>query len=112
MPQYMLLIHNGDWEELSPEQMQQTIQRYIAWVRTLREQHRFIAGDELKNTGRTLVVKNGQIVDGPFTETKEIIGGYFIIEAADYDEAVAVTRDCPTFAHGGSVQVREINNPG
>lgn len=111
MPQYMLLIHNGDWQELSAEQMQQTIQRYIAWARKLSEQGRMVAGDELKDDGRKLVAKNGQVVDGPFTETKDLIGGYFIIKAADYDEAVEITKECPTFAHGGSVQIREINSP-
>lgn len=109
MAQFMLLIHDGDWSELSPEQMQETINKYIAWTRKLADQGRMVAGDELKEGGRKLIVKNGQIVDGPFTETKELIGGYFVIKAKDYDDAVAITKECPTFDHGGAVQIREIN---
>jgi hypothetical protein len=109
MPQYMLLIHDGDWPELSPEQMQATIEKYIAWAKQLRAENRMVAGDELKPEGRRLVAKDGSITDGPLTETRERIGGYCIITADSLDQAAEIAKGCPTFEHGGAVQVREIN---
>jgi hypothetical protein len=53
--------------------------------------------------------KQGQILtDGPFTETKEIIGGYFVIQAASMEEAMEVSRTCPHLAYEGRVQIREL----
>ncbi len=111
MSQFMLFIRNGDEpNELSPEQIQQAIQRFSAWARKLREQGRLVAAEKLKdNEGLLLRTRNGQIVvDGPFAETKETIGGYFIVEAGTRDEAVELTRECPALSNGGIVELREI----
>jgi hypothetical protein len=111
MSQFMLFIRNGDEpNELSPEQIQQAIQRFSAWARKLREQGKLVAAEKLKdNEGLLLRSRNGQVVvDGPFAETKETIGGYFIVEAATLDEAVELTRECPALSNGGIVELREI----
>ena len=111
MSQFMLFIRNGEEPpELSPEQIQQAIQRFSAWARTLREQGKLVAAEKLKdNEGLLLRTRNGQIVvDGPFAETKETIGGYFIVEAGNLDEAVELTRECPALSSGGIVELREI----
>lgn len=109
MAEYMLLVRNGEWQEMSPEEMQQSMQKYMAWVKKLREEGRFKGGDELQSTGRMLRKESGRIVDGPFTETKETIGGYFLIEADSYEHAVEIARGCPTFDHGGMLEVRAIS---
>lgn len=109
MSQYMLLIHDGDWGELSPEEMQQTVDRYIAWSRKLADEKRLVAADALKPDGKVLSVKGGKVVDGPYTETKDAIGGYFIYEADSLEHATEIARECPTFAHNGYVQIREIS---
>ena len=49
------------------------------------------------------------MVDGPYTEAKEIVGGYFLIEAVDYDEAVQICRSCPHLKYGGRIELREID---
>lgn len=111
MSQFMLFIRNGEESsELSPEQIQQAIQRFSAWAKKLREQGRLIAAEKLKdNEGLLLSSRNGQIVvDGPFAETKETIGGYFIVEAGNLDEAIGITKECPGLSHGGIVELREI----
>jgi len=111
MSQFMLFIRNGEEpNELSPEQIQQAIQQFSAWARKLREQGKLVAAEKLKdNEGLLLRTRNGQIVvDGPFAETKETIGGYFIVEAGNLDEAVALTKECPALSNGGIVELREI----
>jgi hypothetical protein len=111
MSQFMLFIRNGEEpNELSPEQIQQAIQRFSGWARTLREQGKLVAAEKLKdNEGLLLRARNGQIVvDGPFAETKETIGGYFIVEAGNLDEAVEITKECPALSNGGIVELREI----
>ena len=111
MSQFMLFIRNGDEpNELSPEQIQQAIQRFSAWARKLREHGKLIAAEKLKdNEGLMLNARNGQIVvDGPFAETKETIGGYFIIEAGNLEEAIEITKECPALSHGGKVELREV----
>ena len=108
MPQFMLLIENGDWGGISPKDQEATIQKYIAWVRTMREKNQFVAGDELKPGGKRLIANGSSVVDGPYAETKESIGGYMLIEAANLDQATDIARGCPTFGHGGAVQIKEI----
>ena len=111
MSQFMLFIRNGDEpSQLSPEEIQQAIQRFSAWARKLREQGKLIVAEKLKdNEGLLLSTRNGQIVvDGPFAETKETIGGYFVVEAGNLEEAIEITKECPALTHGGKVELREV----
>lgn len=110
MPDFMLLFRGGEADSKSPEEMQQIVERYIAWVRELRSQGKFKAGDELQPNGRIISSVKGSISDGPFVETKEAVGGYFLIEAADYNEAVAIAKASPNIANGGTVEVRQISD--
>lgn len=109
MPQFMLLIENGDFESLSEQQQGEIITKYIAWVRAMRENNQFVAGDELKPGGKRLIANGNSVVDGPYAETKESIGGYMLIEAASLDQASDIAKGCPTYGHGGAVQVKELN---
>ena len=111
MSQFMLFIRNGEeLNELSPEQIHQAIQRFSNWAKKLREQGKLIAAEKLKdNEGMLLRTRNGQIVvDGPFAETKETIGGYFIVEAGNLDQAIEITKECPALSNGGIVELREV----
>lgn len=109
MPQYMLLIHNGEWPQLSPEQIQAEMKKYIDYTRDLREKGVFVGGDELQSNGFHISKKGDRFHDAPFAEAKEAIGGYYLIEAKDYAEAVAWAKKCPAFDHGGSLEVRAIS---
>lgn len=115
MPSYMLLLYDSptDFADLSPEEMQQIIEKYRAWGEGLREAGRYVAGDKLKDgEGRVLRGGRGEVrvLDGPYSETKEVIGGHFTIRADDYAEAVEVARGCPHLEHGGAIEVRQIDD--
>ena len=116
MPQYMLLLHDSGAmpPDLSPEEMQAIIRRYIDWRKTVSANGRRVEGHKLRDgEGRLLRGKVGApvITDGPYAEAKEIIGGYFLIEARDYNEAVKLASDCPHLAFG-TVEVREVEPTG
>ena len=111
MARFLLLIRGSDdsRKEYTPEERQQLLGRYIAWVEKLRSEGRHQGADELKYGGCTVRSREGRpIVDGPYAETKEAIGGYFLIEAEDLNEAAEIAKDCPTLTHGGFVDIREI----
>jgi hypothetical protein len=109
MPHFMLLLHSdpSGFGQLSPEEMQKALEKFMAW-RTMpitRDGHRLT-----DDPGRVMRSEGGQIrtTDGPYSETKEILGGYYTIEAADYDEAVRLALDHPTLEYGGTIEVRQV----
>lgn len=106
----MLLIQGGEDQERSPAEMQAIVQEYIVWVRRLREANRMLDGDEL-DSQVTMVRQsaNGiQATDGPYAETKEAVGGYFLIEAVSRGQAIEIAKECSGLQHGGAVEVRGI----
>jgi hypothetical protein len=109
MPQYMLLLH-GDpsgWVKLSPEDMQKAIEKYMAWTKKPFTRDSKRLADE---PGRVIRSVGGKpkATDGPYSETKEILAGYYTIEAASYDEAVKLAMDHPQLDYGGTVEVRQV----
>ncbi len=110
MPEFMFLFRGGEADRKSPEEMQSLVQEYISWVRSLRERGKFKAGDELQGNGRVVAKTGNRVTDGPFVETKDAVGGYFLIEAADYEEAVAIAAQSPNLNNGGWVEVRQISD--
>jgi hypothetical protein len=112
MQQYMLLIHDQDvWETLSDDEQNAIYEEYSAFSRELRDQGRFVSAHELqpKTTAATVRVREGEtlVTDGPFAETKEALGGYFLIEADSLDEATTWAARIPT-ARYGVVEVRQV----
>jgi len=106
----MLLIRGDDTVERSPAEMQAIVQEYMAWAGKMRSEGRLLGGDELSGTAKLIRGSNGQltVTDGPFTETKETIGGYFLIEANDEGHAVQIARECPGLKRDGAVEVRQV----
>src|ERR1044072_6753118 len=112
---FMYLLRGGISETtLSPEQMQKMVEKYIIYMQNRRTRVHFVAGEPLEETGKILSgERGGKITDGPFTESKEAVGGSFLISAKDLDEAVELSRDCPILANGGEIEVRPIQKiPG
>lgn len=109
---FMLLLRGGvSNRDLSPKQLQDQIARYMGWIEELRTKGHFVAGEPLEETGKLLSGKDGStITDGPFTESKEEVGGYFILRARDFDEAVELAKECPIFLNHGTVEVRPIQS--
>jgi hypothetical protein len=109
MPKYMLLLYNepGAMRDISPEEMQRAIEKYGAWTKKPFTVDSKRLGDD---TGRVIRMKNGKprAADGPYSETKEVLGGYYTIEAANYDDAVQRSLDHPHLEYGGTVEVRYV----
>ena len=113
MAQFMLLLHDttDDLADLSPEDMQGILARYGAWRDKVAADGHLVGGHKLTDEGGRHVSRQGgavRVVDGPYSEVKEIIGGLFIIEAASYDEAVEISRSCPHLDNGW-IEVRQID---
>jgi hypothetical protein len=109
----MLFIRGGgDYARYTPEQVQMAVQKYRDWSEALHQQKRLISAERLKEVGQVLRVREGQIVvDGPFAETKEGIGGYYLIEADSEADAINIAKGCPIFAEErGSIELRAIDH--
>jgi hypothetical protein len=114
MPKYMLLLHDNlaAFANVSPEQMQKIIEKYIAWGNRLRDAGVMDNGQKLTDEpGKVVRRTDGEVrvMDGPYSETKEVLGGYYIISADTYAEAVDRSRDCPHLDYGGTIEVRQID---
>lgn len=114
MAQFMLLLRDGptDFSQFSPADMQAVIQKYESWGKKLASEGKLLDGRKLSDgEGRMLDGLGGRtkLTDGPFGETKEVIGGFYLIAAKDYDEAVAIARGCPQLEFQGSVEVRRVD---
>ena len=92
----------------SPEQMQGQMGKWMAWVEKLTKEGRYESGEPLLPGGKLVSGKNKTVTDGPFTEGKEVVGGFFVIKAENFDEAVKICDDYPGFENGGSIQVRQV----
>src|ERR671937_2699154 len=113
MPKYMLLLYNdpSGWARMSPDEQQKGMAKYRAWSDKLRQKKVFIAAHKLaEDPGKVVRGNKGKprISDGPYSETKEVLGGYYLIEAANYEQAIEQLRDCPHLEHG-TVEVREVD---
>lgn len=106
----MLLFKGANWHtRLSPEQIQQTMLRWQAWYEALEQRGSIKNADPLERAGRIVAAeKTRAIVDGPFVESKESVGGYFIVEVPDLDAAVALAKACPALEHGLTIEVRPV----
>src|SRR5262249_21671658 len=94
---------------LSPEEMQTVADQWMAWFKRLTDQRKAIAGAPLKGEGKMVSGKNGRIIaDGPFAESKEAIGGYFLLQVNSLEEAISIAKDCPGLAYGIRVEVRPV----
>jgi hypothetical protein len=112
MPKFVLFLRDGDsaYPNMSPEQMQGIVQRYVAWRAKVQKDGRSIMGHKLRDNQGRVVKGNGsalKVTDGPYAEAREVMGGLFVIEAASYDEVVELCQDCPHLDFG-TIEVREV----
>ena len=106
---YMLLFVGMEWHKgLAPEQTQKVSEDWMAWFKGLCEEGKAVAGHPLGLEGKTVSGKNRTVTDGPFAEAKEAIGGYFLLDVATMDEAVAIARQCPGLPFGAKVEIRPV----
>jgi hypothetical protein len=107
---YMLLYRNGEWyNRLSHAELQELINQNKAWFEKLTAQGKAKPGRALERTGAIVSGVNGHIViDGPFAESKEAIGGYLVLDVETIEEAIAIAQSSPGLAYGGSIEVRPL----
>ncbi|MBD0278116.1 MAG: hypothetical protein ICV51_03405 [Flavisolibacter sp.] len=108
MEKFMLIFQGGGNPNQSPEAMQAHMGKWMAWIDQLNKDGKFISGEPLTPGGKLVSGPNKAITDGPYTEGKEVVGGYFLVNANNYDEAVEIAKGCPDYEYGGSVQVRQV----
>jgi hypothetical protein len=108
--EYLLLFRGTQWDNnLSPEELQKVTGQFMAWFERLTQQGIAKGGQPLENEGRVISGKKGRTVaDGPFAESKEAIGGYFLLQLTNLDEAVEIARQCPLLDYGLTVEVRPV----
>lgn len=117
MPQFMLISQDSmeipEGFEITPEIIQGIIQKYNDWADKLQKSGHLLGLNKLREEpGKNIrgIGSDQVVTDGPYAETKEIIGGYWIIQAADYAEAVKLASDCPSLEFGSRVEVREVED--
>lgn len=113
VPTYMFVFRgpgSGDMSDLTPEQMQQTFQQWMDWIATMKARGQFITGDPLESRPAQVVrgAREPKVTDGPYVEAKEIVGGYMLIKAGSFAEAVEISKGCPGLLNGGCVEVRQL----
>ena len=112
MPQFMLLLYDDQktFTRLNPDAMQAAMGKYMAW----RKEPFTVDGKRLNDDrGKVLRVTGGKAAatDGPYSETKEILGGYYTIEAPNYEEAVKLSLTHPHLEYGGTIELRQVYQP-
>ena len=111
--QFMILLYGDEsgWSKMPPEQAQSALAAFMAYNQELAASGVLVSGAQLKPTtaATTVRVRNGKVAlaDGPFAETKEQLGGTYVLECKNLDEALAWAQRCPA-AFGGSVEVRPV----
>ncbi len=108
--EYMLLFRGPHWDRgLSQQELQAAMDKVVAWFEGLNQRGKTKAAQPLGAQGRIISGTNGQlVVDGPFAESKEAVGGYLMLQADNLNEAVEIARSMPTLKYGISVEVRPI----
>lgn len=105
-----MMIFRNDYNPAfkpSPEQMEASIKQWQDWIGGIAAQGKFVSTNRLGFEGKTLK-PNQVIVDGPYAEVKEIIGGYILVKATNIDEAMKLAEGCPILNIGGHVEVRNV----
>ena len=108
MEKFMYLFRGGMPANLSPQEMQANMQKWMTWMEALGKKGQLVGGEPLQNSGKQIAGKKKVVTDGPFAESKEMVGGYLIVNAKDLNDAVELSKGCPIFEEDGHVEVRPI----
>ncbi len=111
MSEFILLFRGGEGKTVqqSPEKWQAHMQKWMEWMGGLQKEGKFLGAQPLNEEGKVIKGTKKVVTDGPFMEGKEIVGGYLVCKADNYNEAVAIANGCPILEFdNGIVEVREI----
>jgi hypothetical protein len=108
-----LYLYRGSNPTATPQEQQESMKRWGDWFKELGAKGNLKSpGQPLDQAGKVVKGTNKSVVDGPFAEAKDIVGGYSLVDAKDLDHAVELARGCPIFKSGGSVEVRPVMQLG
>lgn len=110
MKEFMMIFVGADYADLglSPEELQTRMGKWFAWGNKMQEQGILKGGEALTPQIRRIVGENRTVSDLTSAEVKEIVGGYYTVEAKDFDAVEKIAQDFPDFDLGGTVEIREI----
>lgn len=111
MAQFLLLLY-GDptrWQAIPPGERQAAFAKYMEWSNVARQKGFVVGANKLvDDVGKVVRGSKATAIDGPYSETKEVLGGYYLIEADSYDEAVRLSLDHPHLQYDGTIEVRRV----
>lgn len=108
MSEYVFLYRGGS-RPTTPTDAQAVMQQWMTWLQDLGKRgHIKDQGQPLEPVGKLVKGKEKSVTDGPFAEAKDLVGGYTLVTAKDLGEAAELSKGCPIFEHGGSVEVRPV----
>lgn len=110
---YLLIFRDSNpamYKSMSSEQRQQLLQQWNAWYDQLAAAGKLVDGKPLEPEGRVVSARGDRIIDGPFVEAKEAVGGYFLLTVGSLEEATEIAKDCPSLRMGIglTVEVRPV----
>jgi hypothetical protein len=110
---YMILIYGkeADWADVSPERIGEIMTAYNSYTSKLKAAGVHVSSDELQPiaTAKSVRGESGaQVVDGPYVDTKEALGGYYLIDVANEADALKWAKQCPAMMHNGGVELRPV----
>lgn len=110
MKQFLLLLHEDieKMSSLSPKEMEELAHAHMAWTEKLAESGHLISGDGLHENGILISGKDAIVKDGPYMESKEVIGGYYLLQAENMEIMVELAKECPCHIWGGTTEIRPI----
>lgn len=108
-PEFLLLLRNTQLEKrLSLPEMEEAMQRLNGWLDRWKARGAIKGGQPLGDEGRILTGAKRAVADGPFAESKEAVGGYILVQAGDFDEAMEIASEWPLLDYDGVVEVRPV----
>ena len=107
--EYLLLFRGAQWDKgLSPEDIQKIMGQWNNWFERLTLEGKVKSAHPLEREGKIVSGKGRTVADGPFAESKEAIGGYFLLLLDDFNEALEIAKECPALEYGLTVEVRPV----
>lgn len=110
MKKFLLLLHEDieQMQKLSPKEKEELGKSHMAWAEKLGESGHLISGEGLEENSVRISGKDSIVKDGIFLESKEMIGGYYLLQAKDLETVIELAKSCPCHLFGGTTEIRPI----
>ncbi|MEM1124063.1 MAG: YciI family protein [Bacteroidota bacterium] len=110
MKKYLLLLHEDAerLEKMSPKEMEELVNAHMAWVEELSQSDYYLDGEGLEVKSIQISGKESIVKDGMFLESKEMIGGYYVLQAPNLETVIEIAKGCPCHLWGGTTEIRPV----